>query len=1009
VTMNPEDFIAKWRGNTANEKKFYQSHFNDLCRMLEVPDPNSADKTGEEYCFEKNVLKLGGASGYADVWKRNHFVWEYKGSKKNLTAAQAQVKQYADALGNPPLLIVSDSQEIRIHTNFTNEVAVTHTIRLGDLMSVEARRMLRACWTDPEYLRPKETPATVTAQAAAAVGTIAAELRYRLGDEQSRRIAHFLNRIVFCLFAQRIGLLPDLIFSDLLEDSVNEQAGFAPRLKNLFRAMKDPQGYFGNHAIPWFNGGLFDDDDVIDLGGLQIRALLDAAKLDWGSIEPSIFGTLFERGLDPEKRKAMAGLFDVAPDAASPAKGGKAAKAKGLSKADKGVGIHYTDPEKIMKIVEPVVLRPLRAEWEQVKEKVAALRAKRDAAKDDASRTRHENAARDAYLKFRHRLGKYRVLDPACGSGNFLYMALMHLKDLDRAIEQEARTLGLPADDERITPQCVLGIEINPYAAELARTTVWIGELQWQMKNAGAVKRTPILGSLKGIENRDALLNEDGTEAQWPKADAIVGNPPFLGGKKFKSKFSPGYLGTLRSIYASLVSANEDLVCYWFHKARISIIEMNSQYAGFVCPNSIKTGVNRICLEKIETDMQIYSAWTDEEWILEGAQLRTSIICFSKIYNSLKEVDGSIVENIDSSLSSSKNNVSTLMNQGSNSGICYLGIQKSGPFEVDRAVLSGLLNQPINPNKKYNSEIIRKYYNGDDFMGRDRDMWIIDMFSVSSEYEASLFEKPFAYLLSAPYSENSDVTLRQYRSSVRDKHAREKWWQPYWPRPELRLKISSMKKYLATPETPTYNVFRLINAAILPDKNLIVIAREDYPTFGILSSIFHSYWISILGSPYGNHPTARRYNSSRIFETFPFPDGLTPDLPASAYADDPRAQAIAAAAKELDEKREAWLNPPDLVKIVPEVVPGYPDRILPKNDKAAAELKKRTLTNLYNQRPAWLDMLHKRLDAAVAAAYGWPADISEEEALAKLFALNQERAAKQEPKPKGRKHKEADE
>ena len=190
------------------------------------------------------------------------------------------------------------------------------------------------------------------------------------------------------------------------------------------------------------------------------------------------------------------------------------------------------------------------------------------------------------------------------------------------------------------------------------------------------------------------------------------------------------------------------------------------------------------------------------------------------------------------------------------------------------------------------------------------------------------------------------------------------------------------------------------------DKNLVVFARDDLPFFGILESSIHRIWAVQTGSSLLNNP---RYTSSTTFRTFPFPEGLTPDLPASAYADDPRAQAIAAAAKELDEKREAWLNPPDLVKIVPEVVPGYPDRILPKNDKAAAELKKRTLTNLYNQRPAWLDMLHKRLDEAVAAAYGWPANISEEEALAKLFALNQERAAKQEPKPKGRKSKEADE
>ncbi len=987
MTMTPEEFIAKWRGNTANEKKFYQSHFNDLCRLLGVPDPISADKAGVDYCFEKNALKLEGASGYADVWKRNHFVWEYKGSKKNLTAAHAQVKQYADALGNPPLLIVSDSQEIRIHTNFTNEVAVTHTIKLGDLMGVEARRMLRACWMDPEALRPKETRATVTAKAAVSVGNIAGELRRRLGDEHSRRIAHFLNRIVFCLFAQNIRLLPDLIFSDLLEDSVGDHAGFVPRLKNLFRAMKDPQGYFGNHAIPWFNGGLFDDDDVIDLGPLQVRDLLDAAKLDWGSIEPSIFGTLFERGLDPEKRKAMAGLFDVSASGdTAPTKGARAAKAKGLTKADKGVGIHYTDPEKIMKIVEPVVLRPLRAEWEQVKEKVAALRAKRDAAKDDAVRTRHENAARETYLKFRHRLGKYRVLDPACGSGNFLYMALMHLKDLDRAIETEARTLGLPADDERITPQCVLGIEINPYAAELARTTVWIGELQWQMKNAGAVKRTPILGTLKGIENRDALLNEDGTEAEWPKADAIVGNPPFLGVKKMASAFKPDYLAALRACYDMSVLSFADLVCYWFYKSLRSCVSYQS-VCGLVSTQSICGGKNRIILENISDVCEIFSAWPREDWHDGKTAVDVSMICFSIKGRFLPEINGLSVRGIGPDLqpiSGQHFDVSEVQSISQNNSRCFVGIQKTGPFDIEGARARSWLQAPINPNGRSNGEIIKLYWNGIDLVRRPRDQWIIDTNRIN-EMELTYYESIYKYAL-------ENIKPIRVQNSI--EWLRENWWALWRPRQELRNSLKG-GNYIATPEVSKHRIFKFVDARILPDKNLMVISSSSYEVFGILQSRFHEAWSLRMGTSLEDRP---RYTPTTCFESFPFPEGLTPDIPASAYENDPRAQAIAAAAEELNEKREAWLNPPDLVDIVPEVVPGYPDRILPKNDKAAAELKKRTLTNLYNQRPAWLDMLHKRLDAAVAAAYGWPAEISEEEALAKLFALNQERAAKQDKK-----------
>jgi type II restriction/modification system DNA methylase subunit YeeA len=201
-----------------------------------------------------------------------------------------------------------------------------------------------------------------------------------------------------------------------------------------------------------------------------------------------------------------------------------------------------------------------------------------------------------------------------------------------------------------------------------------------------------------------------------------------------------------------------------------------------------------------------------------------------------------------------------------------------------------------------------------------------------------------------------------------------------------------MDRFIVTPETPTYTVFSWLPTSVLPDKNLTVISRSDYTTFGILQSGYHIAWTRAIGSPYGNHPSAIRYNSTRIFQTFPFPDGVTPNIPAKDYANDPRAIAIAAAAKRLDDLRSAWLNPPDLVRIEPEVVSGYPDRILPKDAAAAATLRERTLTNLYNQRPQWLLDAHGDLDAAVAAAYGWPADIRENEALVRLLELNLARA-----------------
>jgi hypothetical protein len=301
----------------------------------------------------------------------------------------------------------------------------------------------------------------------------------------------------------------------------------------------------------------------------------------------------------------------------------------------------------------------------------------------------------------------------------------------------------------------------------------------------------------------------------------------------------------------------------------------------------------------------------------------------------------------------------------------------------------------VNPNGAANSDVLKPYWNGDDLTERPRDMWIIDLPRGLQERDAALFQAAFEYLRTARYDPESKTDLRrlsEVRAEARDTHARVRWWEQYWPRPEMRREIERLSRYLVTGETTEHRTFVWLRYPVLPDKNLIVIAREDDTTFGILQSRIHEAWSSGIGNRMGVG-NQRRYNSSYIFATFPFPESLTPDIPAAQYADDARAKAIAAAAARLNELREAWLNPPDLVRRVPEVVPGYPDRLLPVDERAAATLKKRTLTNLYNERPAWLDHAHRDLDAAVAAAYGWPADLTEEQILERLFKLNQARAA----------------
>jgi type II restriction/modification system DNA methylase subunit YeeA len=270
-----------------------------------------------------------------------------------------------------------------------------------------------------------------------------------------------------------------------------------------------------------------------------------------------------------------------------------------------------------------------------------------------------------------------------------------------------------------------------------------------------------------------------------------------------------------------------------------------------------------------------------------------------------------------------------------------------------------------------------------DVTRRSADKWIIDFGWTMSEADAALYEAPFRHVL-------------MFVKPVRDLNARNSyrinWWRHVEPRQGLFRAATGLHRLLCTPEVSKYRVFVWLDPAIMPDHKLQVITRDDDVTFGILHSAFHRIWAAAVGSWHGVGNDLR-YTISTTFETFPFPDGLTPNIPAADYISDRRAQAIAAAARRLNELREAWLNPTDLVVRTPEVVPGYPDRLLPKDDEAAKALKKRTLTNLYNLRPTWLDTAHRDLDAAVAASYGWPADLSDEQVLERLFALNQERSA----------------
>ena len=948
--MTPGEFIAKWRASELKERSASQEHFIDLCRRLGEPTPAESDPAGEWYCFERGARKDTGGDGWADVWKRGCFAWEYKGRRADLDAAFNQLRQYALALENPPLLIVSDMARFRIRTNWTNSVSVTHEFTLDDLADGATRDKLKWAMSEPERLRPGETRQTVTERAAATFAELAQGLRDRGHDPQT--VAHFVNRLVFCMFAEDVGLLPKNMFTRMLERTRGDPDKFADYASRLFGAMATG-GDVGFEPVAWFNGGLFDNDTALPLDREGIKIALKAAALDWSEIDPSILGTLFERGLDPDKRSQL--------------------------------GAHYTDHEKIMQIVEPVIVRPLLAEWNTAKVGIAAMVERADAAGSRAAHTRLRRQADQALRNFLERLRRFTVLDPACGSGNFLYLALHALKDIEHRVQLEAETLGLARGFPAVGPANVKGVEVNGYAAELARVSVWIGEIQWMRRNGFSNSTNPILDPLDTIECRDAILSPDGEEPDWPQADVVIGNPPFLGGKLLIGGLGENYVSRMFAAWKGRVPPEADLVCYWFVKAGEEVAAGTTQRVGLVATNSIRGGANRRALQAATDGRPIFDAWSDEPWVIDGAAVRVSLVCFSggaDEFRPEKCFNGEPADEIHSDLTARRGGAGTDLTgakrMATNIGVAFMGDTKGGPFNVPGELAREWLSLPANPNGRPNADVLKPWVNGMDLTRRPSGKWIVDFGWEMTEGEAALYEEPFRH-------------AKEHVWPMRQRNRREayrlNWWRHVEPRQGMWRALCGLNRCIATARVAKHRLFVWLDARILPDSKVIVIARDDDVMFGILHSRFHEAWSLRLCSWHGvgNDPV---YNPSTVFQTFPFPDGLTPDTPAADYADNPCAIAIAEAARRLVALRERWLNPPEWVDWVDEPVPGYPQRPVARDEPAAKELGARTLTNLYNDRPQWLADAHASLDAAVAAAYGWDADIPKQAALAELLKYN---------------------
>ena len=950
-TISVDDFLETWLPAEAREAADAQTHFNQLCAMLGVDAPHE-DMRDDSYVFEKQVERADGSRGKADVWKRGCFGWEYKSAGKNLNDAYQQLLGYREGLGNPPLLVVSDMQRFEIHTNFTNTDARLISFNLYDLRDNRAHitHILRDLFLEPENLHPDRYARFVTETAAAQFAEVADALRNE-GNEASR-VARFLNRLIFCFFAESVGLTSDITDPSArpvrfaLQTLTQHHELGVGILPDLFDAMaRQERHFFGPHRIRWFNGGLFDTSaptETFPLTGDLATTLLESAVLDWSQIDPSIMGVLFERGLDPKRRTQF--------------------------------GAHYTDEKNIMRVVEPVLLRPLRAEFEQLKrrcgepqdqpavgEPPAAYNGSLDL--EEAPRGDSPTALIRAFHK---RLAQLRVLDPACGSGNFLYVALRELKNFEQdVIEWAAQTFEVRSLRRSTGPHNLLGIDSDPFAVDLTRVSLWIGELQWAYHRGLRQPTEPILGRIDQIECRDAILAEsesgEPVPAEWPNADYIIGNPPFLGAKRVLEELGREYADRLRTAYDNALNARADFCVYWHELARRQIERGASQAAGLLATNSIVGPYSRPVLERISESGRIFFAYSDENWVNDGAAVRISIVGQSGPDEPAFSLDDEPVSHINPNLTSGLYVVGAPQ-LAENDDIAFQGDIRNGPFDIPREEAERMLAQPLNVNGRPNDDVIFPFVNAHDLAQRPRGRYIIDFGAGMERRAAAYYEEPYEHVKRL-------VLPERERSS--NERLRTQWWLHESWRPGMRAAIGALDRYIATPITSKHRFYVWLAPNVIPDATVVAIARSDDYTFGVLHSRIHESWALAQASRLatGNN---YRYVHTQCFNTFPFPWPLnTPDVDLNQSQRVCR-DTIAEVARALHTERARWLTPDDI---------------------NGALLQDRTMTELYNRRFDWLADIRHDLDAAVAAAYGWPADIANDDILAGLLELNRERAS----------------
>jgi hypothetical protein len=1036
------EFIARWKSSGGSEHANYQLFIIELTELLglERPFPATDDDANDHYRFERPVTFAHThkrSTGFVDVYRGGHFILETKQGvtqKKNrqgdmskdtpdrkqkrtghgvrgtaawddtMLKARNQADNYARAVakddGWPPFLMVVDvGHVIELYADFSRQGqgynqfpdGNRYRIFLDELHNEDTRDLLRSIWTDPYSLDPSLKSAEVTRDIAEHLAELGKSFESQ--GHNSETVARFLMRCLFSMFAEDVELIPLGSFTAKLKELRGHPEHAEPTLKSLWEVMNT--GGFSPvlmQDLKRFNGGLFKDADALPLNAVQLGLLIEAAEADWKQVEPAIFGTLLERALDKRQRHKL--------------------------------GAHYTPRAYVERLVTPTIMEPLREDWRDVQ--TAVQRLTEDDKSDDALQL-----VRD----FHSKLCEIRVLDPACGSGNFLYVALEMMKRLEGEVTALLSELGeTQTSFITVDPHQFLGIELNPWAANVAELVLWIGYLQWHFRTYGkAAPSEPVLRDFKNIRNADAVLewsdrtprmddagapvtrwdgvttirhNVTGEEVpdpdarvqvyvyakpkvtKWPEAEFIVGNPPFIGASRLRDSLGDGYVEALWEAYPKMPQS-ADLVMFWWEKAALAARGWNAKTGkgtrrfGLITTNSLRQTFNRRVLEPHLNDpkkpLSLLFAIPDHPWVdtLYGAAVRIAMTV-GAAGNRAGRLLTVATESKEKSEADGK-----LVTFDHQVGKVFANLQIGADVAATKPLLSndGLSSPGV---KLHGAGFIVTPQKANDLGlgsidGAERH---VREYRNGRDLTArprgvmvidlfGLTEKEVKERFPAIYQHVMDNVKPERDQNNRETY-RKNWWIYGEPRRDLRPALDGLPRYIATVETMKHRIFQFLDASVLPDNKLIVLCLSEPERLAILSSRLHVCWSLAAGSwlGVGNDPV---YAKTRTFDPFPFPD-LTED----------QKTHLCQLGEDLDahRKRQQAAHPKltltQMYNVLEKLRAG---EVIEGKDK-----------DIYDQGLIGiLRELHDQIDAAVAEAYGWPVDLSDGDILLRLVALNKER------------------